>query len=48
MRVAWLSRAENNQNLWIMNDSLYKTELLKDAGKIIIINTFTIDLFIIQ
>jgi len=32
MRVAWLSRVDNNQNLWIMNDSLYKTELLKDAG----------------
>jgi hypothetical protein len=31
MRVVWLSKSED-QDLWIMNDSLYKTELLKDAG----------------
>jgi len=33
MRVVWLSKSED-QDLWIMNDSLYKTELLKDAGKL--------------
>ncbi|ORX56517.1 hypothetical protein BCR36DRAFT_580827 [Piromyces finnis] len=32
MRVVWLNRVSQNQNLWVMNDYLYKTELLKDAG----------------
>jgi len=31
MRVVWLNKVPN-QDLWIMNDSLYKTNLLNDAG----------------
>jgi len=37
MRVAWLSRASPDQELWIMNDSLYKTELLNDAGNYLLL-----------
>jgi len=32
MRVVWLSKT-SDEDLWVTNDSLYKTELLKDAGK---------------
>ncbi|KAG4089356.1 hypothetical protein H8356DRAFT_1055114 [Neocallimastix lanati (nom. inval.)] len=31
MRVVWLSKT-SDEDLWVTNDSLYKTELLKDAG----------------